>query len=91
VTNQTSMLVLDDEGFAEHGVERLNEARTETEHDAQASGASQATTTPVTRNPGTSGNYDSDDVSYGGALDPTTIGLVLAWLLGSRRRAGVRR
>jgi Ca-activated chloride channel family protein len=91
VTNQTSMLVLDDDGFAEHGVERLNEARTETEHGAQASGASQATTTPINRGTSASGNGDSDDVRYGGALDPTTIGLVLAWLFGSRRRAGARR
>lgn len=90
VTNQTSMLVLDDEVFAEHGVERLNEARTETEHDAQASGASQATTTPVTRDNSSSGAYDGGE-TYGGALDPTTIGLVLAWLWGSRRRAGARR
>ncbi len=87
VTNQTSMLVLDDEGFAEHGVERLNQARTDTEHAAQASGTSNATTSPVT---GGSGDYSGSE-SYGGALDPTTIGLVLAWLLGSRRRSGARR
>jgi Ca-activated chloride channel homolog len=90
VTNQTSMLVLSDEGFAEHGVERLNEARTDTEHAAQASGASQATTAPVTQGSNSSSAYDGGE-TYGGALDPTTIGLVLAWLWGSRRRAGARR
>jgi Ca-activated chloride channel family protein len=97
VTDETSMLVLDDETFAEHGVERLNEARSDAEHAAQSSGASQATTTPVTSgSPGSSspapdastsnGSGSSSSSDYGGALDPVTISLVLAWLVGGRRR-----
>jgi Ca-activated chloride channel family protein len=97
VTNQTSMLVLDDQGFAENGVERLNQARTDTEHTAQSSGSGQGTTTPITggSTPTASGNgtatssSDDHDV-YGGALDPLSIGLVALWLLGGRRRNGAR-
>jgi Ca-activated chloride channel family protein len=99
VTDQTSMLVLDDQGFAENGVERLNQARTDTEHAAQSNGSGQGTPAPVSGNSTngtTSGNAtssgttsDAHDV-YGGALDPLSIGLVALWLLGGRRRNGAR-
>jgi Ca-activated chloride channel family protein len=90
VTDETSMLVLDDQGFAENGVERLNQARTDTEHAAQASGSTSGSSTPVSSgNNATSGNPDNSE-SFGGALDPLSIGLVALWLLGGRRRSGAR-
>ncbi|HEX6885856.1 MAG TPA: VIT and VWA domain-containing protein [Planctomycetota bacterium] len=39
VTDETAMLVLDDEAFERHGVERRNRERTEREHRAQAARA----------------------------------------------------
>jgi Ca-activated chloride channel homolog len=81
VTDETSMLVLDDQGFSDNGIERLNEARTSTEHAAQSSGSGQATSAPIS-----SGSSGDDRDLYGGALDPMTVGLSLVWLLASRRR-----
>jgi Ca-activated chloride channel family protein len=84
VTDETSMLVLDDQGFAENGVERLNQARTDTEHDAQASGSSPSGSS--TGNGSAPGPSAASSDNYGGALDPVSVGMVLAWLLGGRRR-----
>jgi len=84
VTDETSMLVLDDQGFAENGVERLNQARTDAEHDAQASSSSPSSNSPVSGSTAASSGASGD--SYGGALDPISVGMVLAWLLGGRRR-----
>jgi hypothetical protein len=87
------MLVLDDEGFAENGVERNNLARTDLEHDAQANGSGQGTSAPITSGSSSpsstsSDGYSSDDTNYGGALDPLAVGLSLVWLLGGMRRRG---
>lgn len=95
VTSETSMLVLDDSGFAENGVERLNQMRTDVEHAAQNSGASNgasngsssgSSASGSTPNSGSGSSTGSDSDRYGGALDPLSVGLVLAWLLGGRRR-----
>ena len=92
VTDETSMLVLDDEGFAENGVERLNQARTDTEHAAQGNGTGQGSSAPISSGSGSangasSSSSSSDDRDlYGGALDPLSLGMALLWLFGSRRR-----
>lgn len=93
VTRETSMLVLDDAGFAENGVERMNQARTDVEHAAQGNGAGQSPspsaggTTPPSSSSGDGSGYgESDSDRLGGALDPLSVSLVLAWLLGGRRR-----
>jgi len=85
VTDQTSMLVLEDGAFAANGVERLNAARTDIEHAAQNSGSGQGTSVPVT---GGKSSATHDGQRYGGALDPLTVALSVLWLLGGRRRGG---
>src|SRR6185436_16599039 len=49
VTTETSMLVLDDQGFTEQGIARNNQARTDVEHAAQTNGssASGGSTVPI--------------------------------------------
>jgi Ca-activated chloride channel family protein len=95
VTDETSMLVLDDQGFAENGVERLNQARTDTEHTAQGNGTGQGSSVPIgsgnSNNSSDSSSSSDDRDLYGGALDPMSIGLTLLWLFGSRRRKEVSR
>jgi Ca-activated chloride channel family protein len=90
VTDQTSMLVLDDAGFAENGVERNNLARTDLEHDAQTNGSGQSTSAPITpgtpSTPATDSDSSYSDKEYGGALDPLTVTLSLLWLFGGTRR-----
>jgi hypothetical protein len=89
------MLVLDDSGFAENGVERLNQMRSDVEHTAQNSGASNGASNGSSSGSSASGSTPSSSSGsstgsgsdrYGGALDPLSVGLVLAWLLGGRRR-----
>ena len=107
VTAETSMLVLDDQGFTDQGIARNNQARSDAEHAAQTngspsnggstvpvnSGPSSGSSSPSAPNPGssspsTSSNSSSSDSSrYGGALDPSTLLL----LLGSLLALGVRR
>jgi Ca-activated chloride channel homolog len=90
VTDETSMLVLDDQGFAEHGVERLNQARTDIEHTAQGNGTGQGSSAPISSgsnsSPSSSSSSSDDRDLYGGALDPVSLGLTLLWLFGGRRR-----
>ncbi|MES1174180.1 MAG: VIT and VWA domain-containing protein [Myxococcales bacterium] len=106
VTPETSMLVLDDQGFADQGIARNNQARTATEQAAQGSGSSSSgnssapittgsPSTPSTPSTGASGSSypgsssgSSSSSSYGGALDPSSVVLLLASLLGlgARRR-----
>ena len=102
VTTETSMLVLDDQGFADQGIARNNQARTDAEHTAQTNGSSApgGSTVPITSGtpsgssaPSTTSNGSNSDSSgsttrYGGALDPWTCLLLLASLgaLGARRR-----
>ncbi|HYP99015.1 MAG TPA: VIT and VWA domain-containing protein [Polyangiaceae bacterium] len=114
VTSETSMLVLDDQGFADQGIARNNQARSDAEHAAQGNGSNSAgTSVPVSTGSGTpatpstgsgvpntgasspstgSGSRSSDSsTSFGGALDPSTLVLLLGSLLTlgmSRRRRG---
>jgi len=90
VTDETSMLVLADEAFTRHGVERRNRARVATEHAAQARRAQQ----PVVGH-----RVDRKEPMFklpapslgGGAVDPLTgllaLGLGAAGLV-TRRRSG---
>ncbi len=100
VTSETSMLVLDDQGFTDQGIARNNQSRTDTEQAAQNSGSSSSgggampiTSGPATGTPSSSGsnsssNPGSADTSYGGAIDPSLLVLLLTSLLGlgARRR-----
>ena len=84
VTDHTAMLVLSDEAFAEHGIERRNHRRTEVERQAQARRAS---TAPVSNRvddgaPMFDGHAPSAG-NGGGALDPLAALLALAMALVS--------
>lgn len=96
VTSETSMLVLDDQGFTDQGIARNNQARSDAEHAAQTSGSpsgsgsvNSGSGTPSTPNTGAStpntgsgsGSYSRDSESYGGALDPSTLLLLFGSLL----------
>jgi len=105
VTDETSMVVLTDEAFAERGIERQNRLRTAREHDARTRRAERAKPSgqPVrTRRvdegkpmfdrsaPSTGGG------SGGGAFDPASVGIAVgcAYLAARalrRRRRGTRR
>lgn len=89
VTRETSMLVLDDQGFTDQGIARNNQARSDAEHAAQG-GTTPPSSTPGTPAPSTPSYSDGDSSSthYGGAIDPATLGLLLTSLLGlgARRR-----
>jgi len=103
VTSETSMLVLDDQGFTDQGIARNNQARSDAEHAAQTNGsASNGSTVPVSTGSGSpatpntgasapnngSGSYSGDSsTQYGGALDPSTLLL----LFGSLFTLGARR
>ncbi|MBW2274278.1 MAG: VWA domain-containing protein [Deltaproteobacteria bacterium] len=88
VTDETSMLVLGDESFARHGIERRNRERVAREHTAQAQRSQQpAQNRRVDRN---KPMFDLPTPSVGGgAIDPVSGGLVLGLAglaLGARRR-----
>jgi Ca-activated chloride channel family protein len=97
VTDQTSMIVLDDAGFEEHGVARRNRDRTAIEDGAgtgtgtgAGTGTGTGTGTPGSSN-GTSGGGDGGygGSSGGGALDPMSVAILamaLAALGGARAR-----
>ena len=101
VTAETSMLVLDDQGFTDQGIARNNQARSDAEHAAQSNGSTSAGggavpvisgSTPGSGSPSTpsSSSSSSDSNRYGGALDPSTLLLLFGSLLalgGRRRRA----
>ncbi len=92
VTDETSMLVLSDEGFRRHQIDRNNMARTSTEHQAQAYRMTQ----PVRNNTAPQstsmwGNSYAPHISSGGgAIDPLSALLLFGFLGGagalSRRR-----
>jgi len=89
VTDETSMLLLNDEAFARHGVERRNQARVATEHAAQARRAQQPA--PGRRVDRQRPMFDRPAPSFGGgALDPATgllaLGLGAAGLASGRKR-----
>jgi Ca-activated chloride channel homolog len=90
VTEQTSMLVLDDEGFEQAGIERNNLARTDLEHEAQGSSSGQPPTNNSVGSLGSDSSADLSSSSYGGALDPMTLALFGFALLGVARRRDER-
>jgi Ca-activated chloride channel family protein len=103
VTAETSMLVLDDQGFTDQGIARNNQARSDAEHAAQSngstssgggavpvnSGASSGSGAPSSPSSNSNSSPSSSDSSsrYGGALDPSTLLL----LFGSLLALGARR
>jgi Ca-activated chloride channel homolog len=101
VTSETSMLVLDDQGFSDQGIARNNQARTATEQAAQGAGSSSSGNSaapittgssatpsgPSTPNPSTGSSSNSgSSSSYGGALDPSSLVLLFTSLLGIAAR-----
>ncbi|MBN2039333.1 MAG: VWA domain-containing protein [Spirochaetes bacterium] len=91
VTDETSMLVLSDESFKEHGIKRNNKARLALEHKAQAKRTSQpAKNYRVDRSkPAFNFKVPSFGGGGGGAVDP--MGLLIAIGLGISALAGYRR
>ncbi len=88
VTDETSMLLLDDQRFAEHGIERKNQARMATEHQAQAARRS-APPKPVRADenkPMFTGPSHSTGGGGGGALEGPFVLILLASLLTLRRK-----
>jgi len=53
VTDETSMLVLDDQGFSDQGIARNNQARSDAEHAAQSTGSTSAGGSSAPVAPGT--------------------------------------
>jgi Ca-activated chloride channel family protein len=62
VTDQTSMVVMDDAAFEEHGVERRNRVRVESEREARARRSAQ----PIRRH-----HADANDPMFGGRVAPS--------------------
>ena len=90
VTEETSMLVLDDATFQQLGVDLNNQQRTATEQQAQALKAGQPTVNYGVGTPSESGSAGSSSDSYGaGALDPLSIlaGMLAASAVLAARRA----
>lgn len=106
VTTETSMLVLDDQGFTDQGIARNNQARTDVEHAAQTNGSSApgGSTVPITTgmpsgsgssappasSQGSSSDTNGNSTRYGGALDPYTLLLLLGTLCALGSRRRVR-
>ena len=98
VTLETSMLVLDDQGFTDQGIARNNQARSDAEHAAQSNGSTSSggstspSPSPSPSTPSSTGSGSSSSGSsgqYGGALEPSTLLLLFGSLLvlGARRRS----
>ncbi|MBE2216357.1 MAG: VWA domain-containing protein [Opitutaceae bacterium] len=86
VNEQTSMVVLTDERFAQRGIERRNQQRVATERQAQAVRAQQPTPNHRVdaQQPAFSGQAPrvGGGGGGGGALDPLTVLLIAAGVLG---------
>ena len=94
VTDETSMVVLTDEAFDRHGIERHNKQRVARERGAQAARSSQAPTSYVVdrRQPLTNGSAPrhsprrssggGGSLGGGGALHPLTVLAMIALALG---------
>jgi len=93
VTDETSMLVLDDVDFEHHGVERRNRQRVAVERAAQAQRRSRPVTDPRVDRERPMFDLPAPAVG-GGAIDPlsATLAAGLGALAGrARRRSGDRR
>ena len=90
VTDETSMIVLSDEGFKKHGIDRKNQDRTHLEQQAQSLRYQQ----PIVnhRVDSSSPMFNSPSPSFsngGGAIDPLTFASLLGFLsigIWARRR-----
>jgi len=90
VTDETSMVVLSDDAFARHGIERRNRERTEREHQAQSVRAttprpSYRVDTEAPAFPSRAHSTSKSSQSGGGALDGVTLLVVLAGAGAARR------
>ena len=85
VTDHTSMVALDDDGFARHGIDRRNRERTAIEHAAQANRTASGAQRVDTNQP----MYDrpAPSVEGGGAFGPWFVGLTLAGLAFGFRKS----
>ena len=78
VTDHTSMVALDDDGFARHGIDRRNRERTAIEHAAQAGRSIVGAQRVDTQQP--MYNRSAPTVGGGGAFGPWFVGLALVGL-----------
>lgn len=95
VTDETSMIVLDDAAFERHGIERRNEKRMAAEHAAQAVRRSQPTASTRADRDQPMFNRNAPSVGGGGggggalpgpAVLLMILGLAPLWVLGRRQR-----
>ncbi len=77
VTDETAMVVLHDQRFAKHGIERLNRQRAATESQAQASRYSQpVTSNRVDNSPPMFPSRSHSLFNGGGAIDPMALVII---------------
>ncbi len=85
VTDHTSMIVLDDESFKRHGIERRNKQRAEIEHKAQAVRNAQPVKNYRVDDNKNMFNFSAPSSSGGGAIEPfAAILMILLTLIGYR-------
>jgi Ca-activated chloride channel family protein len=89
VSDETSMLVLSDEAFARHGIERRNQARIDTEHAAQAQRAQQPVMGRRVDRERPMFDLPAPSLGGGSAIDPISGALALG--LGALGLASSRR
>ena len=91
VTDQTSMLLLSDEGFRRRGIERRNETRADVEHQAQAQRAQTPPPSYQVDRERPTFNLPAPSIGGGGAIDPISgalgLGLAASALAARRRKA----
>lgn len=88
VTDETSMVVLADEGHLRHGIERRNAQRMSVERQAQSARLAQAPRDPTQASGGALGSRSTGDrVLGGGSLDKFIALIALGLLLGISRLA----
>lgn len=78
VTDQTSMVVLSDEAFAKHGIDRRNQARVSTEREAQAKRRNAPPKNRRVDRDRPMFDWPSPSPGGGGALDPVLALLMLS-------------
>jgi len=74
VTDETSMLVLDDQGFSDQGIARNNQARSDAEHAAQSTGSTSTggSTAPVAPGTASGSGTPSPSTPSPGASSPSS-------------------
>jgi Ca-activated chloride channel family protein len=82
VTDETSMIVLSDDAFARHGIERRNQVRSAVEHQAQSQRNAQPIQNHRVDQQQRAFNFDAPTLGGGGALDPLSVLIYLGMGIG---------